>query len=76
MVGALGIEEGVWRCTQVAVADALWSRRRKTGDEVRDHVWTRRKEHIDDIRDQLLELFGHEVGRLERKLRSGKETNS
>ena len=60
----------------MAVADALWSRRRKIGDEVRGHAWKRRKEHIGNIRDQLLELFGHEVGRLERKLRSGKETSS
>lgn len=40
MVGALGTEEEVWRCTQVAVADAVWSRRRKIGDEVGGHGWS------------------------------------
>lgn len=34
VVGALGTEEEVWRCTQVAVPDAVWSRRRKIGDAV------------------------------------------
>ena len=40
VVGALGTEEEVWRCTQVAMPDAVWSRRRKIGDAVRGHGWS------------------------------------
>ena len=72
------MEEGIWRCNQVAVAVALLSRRKKLGDEIGAKggaVWTRRREHVADVRDQLLELFGHGTGGLERKPRSGKETS-
>lgn len=29
-------------------------------------VWTGRREHIEELRDQLLVLFGHRAGGLER----------
>lgn len=35
-----GQRREVWRCTQVAMPDAVWSRRRKIGDAVRGHGWS------------------------------------
>ena len=40
VVGALGTEEEVWRCTQVAVVAAVCSRRTKIGGEVGGHGWS------------------------------------